>query len=75
MNALEVIPEYFTVQEVAKKLRLAERTIRRMFRDQPGVVKISKRLPNLSGRRKTRDRVILRIPQELLLSYLREHSR
>jgi hypothetical protein len=48
---------HFTPQELAELWRLDESTIRRMFQDEPGVLRIGQ-----TGRRQKRDYVTLRIP-------------
>jgi hypothetical protein len=48
---------HFTPKELAELWRLDESTIRRLFQDEPGVLKIGQ-----LGRRGKRDYVTLRIP-------------
>ena len=48
---------HFTPKELAELWRLDESTIRRLFQDEPGVLKIGE-----AGRRNKRDYVTLRIP-------------
>ena len=48
---------HFTPKELAELWRLDESTIRRLFQDEPGVLKIGG-----AGRRNKRDYVTLRIP-------------
>ena len=48
---------HFTPKELAELWRLDESTIRRLFQDEPGVLKIGE-----AGRRTKRDYVTLRIP-------------
>jgi hypothetical protein len=48
---------HFTPKELAELWRLDESTVRRMFQEEPGVLKIGN-----TGRRNKRDYVTLRIP-------------
>jgi hypothetical protein len=48
---------HYTPKELAELWRLDESTVRRMFQDEPGVLKIGS-----TGRRHKRDYVTLRIP-------------
>jgi hypothetical protein len=48
---------HYTPKELAAVWRLDESTVRRMFQDEPNVLKIGS-----TGRRSTRDYVTLRIP-------------
>ena len=48
---------HYTPKELAEVWRLDESTIRRMFQDEPGVLRIG-----ATGRRGKRDYVTLRIP-------------
>jgi excisionase family DNA binding protein len=50
-----------TIEEVATYLRTSKETVRRMFRDQPGVLRLGNQ-----GRRNKRDHVSLRIPESVL---------
>ena len=63
------IEEHFSVQEVAKVLHLSEKTVRRYFEDEPGVIKLTPR-KNRGGR----TRVLLRIPQSVLDRWCRRMS-
>ena len=56
--------EMLTVAEAAKELRVSGNTIRRRFRDMPGVFVLG------GGRNET-----LRIPRELFESWVKENSR
>ena len=64
MSATE---KHYSVQELARIWKLSEDTIRRLFREEPGVMKISGR----SGRRKRRY-VVLRLPESVVI---RVHER
>ena len=58
---------HFTPRELAELWKLDESTIRRMFQDEPGVLKLGK-----AGRRSTRDYVTLRIPASTAARFYRE---
>ena len=66
-----ILPRCYTVREIAESLKVSEETVRRMFRDIPGVVKLTK------GRRlrSKREFVTLRIPETVLSTFLLERSR
>jgi len=51
---------HYTPQELAQVWRLDESTVRRLFQDEPGVLKIGQ-----TGRRTKRDYVTLRIPASI----------
>ena len=51
---------HFSPQELAKVWALNSRTIRDIFRDEPGVLKIGQ-----EGRRSKRDHITLRIPESV----------
>jgi hypothetical protein len=57
---------HFTPKELADLWRLDESTIRRMFQDEPGVLKIGQ-----AGRRHKRDYVTLRIPASTAARFYR----
>ena len=57
---------YFTPNELAEFWRLDESTIRRLFQDEPGVLKIGE-----AGRRNKRDYVTLRIPASTAARFYR----
>jgi hypothetical protein len=57
---MEMIESLYTPQELAELWKFDESTIRRMFQDEPGVLK--KSLPVLLKNRKRSPRVTLRIP-------------
>ncbi len=57
--------QHYSPKEVAKIWRVSEATIRRLFEDQPGVLRIS--LPRIVGsERKHRPHVRLSIPSSVL---------
>jgi len=58
MAALE---KHYSVSEVATLWNLSEDTIRNIFRDQPGVLKIGS-----SFKRRARGYVVLRIPESVV---------
>lgn len=57
---MEAIESLYTPQELAELWKFDESTIRRMFQDEPGVLK--KTQPVLMKNRKRSPRVTLRIP-------------
>ena len=62
---------HFTAQELAEIWKFDETTIRRIFQDEPGVLKIGK-----SNRRDTkRDYVTLRIPEAVALRVYQQRSK
>jgi hypothetical protein len=62
------LPQCYTVQEIAISLKLSEETVRNLFQDRPGVIKISKG-KRLRGKR---EYTTLRIPDTVVNSFLRE---
>jgi hypothetical protein len=58
-----VFEEHYTAQELAQIWKLDETTIRRIFQDEPGVLKIGK-LGRRDGRR---DYITLRIPASVAI--------
>ena len=58
---------HFTPKELAELWRLDESTVRRLFQDEPGVLRIGQ-----VGRRSTRDYVTLRIPASTAARFYRE---
>jgi hypothetical protein len=52
---------YYTVKEIAALLKLSPDTVRRLFRNEPGVLALGN-----TGRRGKRRHVTLRIPQAVL---------
>jgi hypothetical protein len=63
-----VVPPCLTVQEIAANLKLSEETVRNLFQDRPGVLKITKG-KRLRGKR---EYVTLRIPVSVWENFLRE---
>jgi len=69
-SASDPLERHFSPQELAARWILDESTVRRMFQDEPGVLKIGKR-----GRRDgKRDYVTLRIPESIARRKHREQS-
>ena len=64
------LPQCYTVQEIATSLKLSEETVRNLFQDRPGVIRITKG-KRLRGKR---EYVTLRIPEPVLAAFLRESS-
>lgn len=62
--------KHYTVKELAEKLGVSYWTVRRMFIDTPGVLKLGAR-----GRRKKRDHLTLRIPASVADRFYREGCR
>ena len=67
----EVSDEHFTPKELAAAWRVDQTTIRRIFLDMPGVLKLGRRV---AGRGK-RSHVTLRIPREIAERVYRERTR
>lgn len=61
---------HYTPAQLAKLWNVSGRTIRRLFYDEPGVLKIGE-----SGRRRKRDHITLRIPESVAARVYRERSR
>lgn len=61
---------HYTPRQIAELWQLDTRTIRELFRDEPGVLKIGE-----SGRRGRRDYITLRIPESVLLRVHQQRSR
>jgi hypothetical protein len=59
MAALE---KHYTVKEVASMWSLSDFTIRKIFKDEPGVIKIGE-----GERRYKRSHFVLRIPESVLI--------
>jgi hypothetical protein len=57
---------HYTPKELAELWRVDESTIRRLFRDEPGVLRIGE-----AGRRGKRDYVTLRIPASTAARFYR----
>jgi hypothetical protein len=66
-HQVDPFEKHFTPQELAELWRIDESTIRRLFRDEPGVLKIGE-----AGRRGKRDYVTLRIPASTAARFYRE---
>ena len=66
MSALPqiAIEKHYTVSQVAELWSISEATVRRIFEDMPGVLKIA--MPRLMRGRKQRARVKLSIPLSLV---------
>jgi hypothetical protein len=64
------LPHLHTVAEVAKAMKVSEQTVRNIFQDMPGVIRITK------GKRLRSKRayVTLRIPDAVLALYFRTHT-
>jgi hypothetical protein len=69
-DAREMERTYYTIYELSETLKTSPMSVRRMFQDRPGVLKLGP-----SGRRGKRDHVSLRIPQSVLEAVLDERSR
>lgn len=59
--------QVYKIDEIADMLKVSRETVRRLFRDHPGVLKLGPR-----GRRQKRDHVSLRVPHSVLVQYLAE---
>ncbi len=70
--ALEYEPEpVITLQEAAARLKVSVSTARRLFQDEPGIIRIGK-----SGRRDgKRDYLTIRIPESVFARVYRELTR
>lgn len=66
---MDSLPKFFTPQDVAESLKLSEETVRTIFQDMPGVVKISK--PRLKGKREYKT---LRIPEAVFERFLHDRA-
>lgn len=64
---MAAIEKHYSVQELAEIWNLSEDTIRRLFRDEPGVIKI-----NATPGRRKRGYVLLRLPESVVM---RVHER
>lgn len=62
---------YYTPQEIAKMWKVDESTVRKMFIDVDGVLKLGRAI----SRRHKRQYVTLRIPESVLARFRRERSR
>lgn len=73
-TAVHAMEKHLSVQQVAKMWGLGENTVRRMFEDLQGVLKISQ--PRLNGAHAKRaPRTILRIPESLVIRVHEDWSR
>ena len=67
---MSIFERHLTVEEVAEAWGLSVSTIRRLFQDAPGVLRVGK-----AGRRDgVRDYVTLRIPESVALAAYRERT-
>ena len=64
---MDPFERHYTPKELAELWRLDESTVRRMFQDETGVLKIGQ-----AGRRNKRDYVTLRIPASTAARFYRE---
>ena len=60
----------YTVEELAERLKVSHMTIRRMFQDRPGVLKLGGR-----NRKNKRDWVRLRIPESVVAKAVEQWQR
>lgn len=60
--------EFYTVGDLAELLKVSESTVRRMFVDEPGVVRIGR----ASARSGKREYLTLRIPKSVAMRVLRD---
>jgi hypothetical protein len=61
---------HYTPKELAQLWHLDESTVRRLFQDEPGVLKIGE-----TGRRSKRDYVTLRIPESTAARFYKARMR
>ena len=64
---MSAIEKHYSVQELSELWKVSEDTIRRLFREEPGVMKITGRLD-----RRKRRYVVLRLPESVIM---RVHER
>lgn len=64
---MSAIEKHYSVQELADIWNLSEDTIRRLFREEPGVIKI-----NAAQDERKRRYVVLRLPESIVM---RVHER
>lgn len=69
-HEVDPFERHYTPQELAELWRLDESTVRRMFQDEPGVLRIGQ-----TGRRAKRDYVTLRIPASIAARFYRKRLR
>lgn len=58
------LEKHFTVDQVAEAWGVSPKTVRRIFQDMPGVLKLQG--PSLLMKRRRSPRILLRIPESLL---------
>jgi len=65
-----VQPGYYTVAEIAERWKLSTSVVRRIFRDEEGVLKIGQERPHLVRRNRKKmsvqRHVVMRIPEPVL---------
>lgn len=64
---MSAIEKHYSIQELAEIWNLSEDTIRRLFREEPGVIRI-----NAALSRRRRRYVVLRLPESVVV---RVHER
>lgn len=67
-----MLSDLLTVKEVAEDLRVSPDTVRRMFADEPGVIRLG--MPTVIGKRKHKPHVFLRIPASLVARFKQDRS-
>jgi predicted transcriptional regulator len=60
-----MLEKHYTVQEIAAAWNVSEETVRRFFRDEPGVMHIGKPTSS-AGRKYKRRYFVLRIPESVM---------
>jgi hypothetical protein len=60
---VDTVEQFYTVSEIAARLRLGKDVIRKAFRHSPGVVRLSE---------KSHSR--MRIPESLVLAFMEKHG-
>jgi hypothetical protein len=60
------IETHYTIAEIAQQWKLSEDTVRKLFIDEPGVLKIGEGSRLLGGRKYKRRYFVLRIPAAVL---------
>jgi len=61
---MPAIEPHYSVKDVAEMWKLSDEAIRRLFREEPGVIKLT---AEERYRRRKRDYVTLRIPESVLV--------
>ncbi len=69
MNA--AMERHYSVKEIAERWSLDESTVRRLFQDEPGVLKIGRS----GSRSRKRNYVTLRIPESIVERFHSERTR